>query len=391
MSWIMWRVILIVLMLPVAGMAETLKEVQTPDEVGQDLNYLLSFVGPNRADPKSFNPGKIAAVLKFVLSSKEKKVLHFPEAVDGVASAYFEIDVGRSLDQILRLTDNPDVPAVFTAPSTVRSALWTRIDTPGHQRPMLWEQVPDLQSSVSFTGVEHLVNTPDQTTGAYYEYDLDRTVILAKADGRNLLISLSRQAGVSSAGKKGWVIGRDDQWDYLYTGQSGLNRFGLGWVDSYMYDSYSVAFYLEGTAGKPSVRFGVFKWLRAGWSDINFVKRSHIHGGLQRFAEVFKRIVEHRRIGDDPGLTDTLLGIQRLKTDQLQKIVQEYLAALQQQIEKDDSRPDADVKSLLKDGSYMDSLGPEEMRSIVVLEYLKQLLGKPTRVDLKQRLANLLY
>lgn len=385
----MWRAILIVLLLPILGMADSIgQEVQTSDEIGRELKQLLAFVGPNRADPRGFKPEMTAAVVKFVADPKAKETLYYPDAPDGTASAYFEVDVARSLGQILRLTDNPDVPAVFTAPSTVRSARWTSIDTPGHQRPKLWEQLSDSRSPVVFSGIEHLVNTPDQTTGAYYEYDLHRTVILTQVDGRKLLISLSSQRGVSSAGKQGLIIGRDDEWDYLYTSQSGINRFGLGWVDSYMYDSYSVAFYLEDGAESPAVRFGVFKWLKAGWSNINFVKRSHIHDGLRRFAEAFKGIVEHRRIADTAAWSNSLLEIRRLRTDQLRPIVQEYLGALQKQVETDGSLPASDVKTLFKDGGYMDSLGREEMQSIVTVEYLKQLLGKQSRVNLKQRLAN---
>jgi len=387
-----WRfqwLVLVLSMLPILARADSItKEIQTSAEISKQLNYLLGFVGPDRNDPKNFKPQILSAVLNYVLGPKRKDVLYHPDAIDSTPSAYFEVDIGRSLDQILRLTDNPEVPAEFTAPSTVRSARWKRIDTTDHQRPKLWEQLPDVHSTVFFTGVEHLVNTPDQTTGAYYEYDLDRTVILTKVEGRNLLISLSRQAGISEAGKKGLIVGNDDQWDYLYTGQSGLNRFGLGWVDSYMYNSYSVAFYLENTDHQPSVRFAVFKWLKAGWSDINFVKRSHIYEGLKRFAEVFKEIVENPRVANSPSLPNALTNIQQLQTDQLQPIIQAYLTTLQQRVEVEDSLSTDEVKALFKEKKYLKTLGREEMQSIVTIEYLKHLLGKPVKLNLRQVIAN---
>lgn len=387
--WVIRGSILVVLMLPLlAGADNITKEVKTSAEISKQLNYLLGFVGPNRNDLKTFTLDRLGAVLNYVLGNKQRGILYHPDAIDGTPSAYFEIDVARSLDQILRLTDNPEVPAEFTAPSTVRSARWKRIDTPNHQRPKLWEQLPDTHSTVFFTGIEHLVNTPDQTTGAYYEYDLDRTVILTQVEGRNLLISLSRQAGISEAGKKGLIVGKDDQWDYLYTGQSGLNRFGLGWVDSYMYDSYSVAFYLENTDAQPSVRFAVFKWLKAGWSDINFVKRSHIYAGLKRFAEVFKEIVENPHIANSSSWPNALANIQKLQTDQLQPSIQAYLTALQQRVEAEDSLSPDEVKTLFKDRNYLKTLERDEMQSIVTLEYLKYLLGKPVKLDLRQVIPN---
>ena len=37
----------------------------------------------------------------------------------------------------------------------------------------------------------------------------------------------------------------------------------------------------------------MFKWLRAGWSGINMVKRKHIYNGLKRFAGTFRQIMEY--------------------------------------------------------------------------------------------------
>lgn len=174
------------------------------------------------------------------------------------------VDVARSMGQILQLTDNPEIPSVFTAPSSIRMSRWKAIDTPNHQRPKLWELLPKLNGSVSFSGIEDVVNTPDETTGTYYQYDLYRSVILTQFNGRNLLISLSKQAGISNVGRKGLIIGGDDQWNYYYSNEAGLNRAGFGWVDSYMYDSKSLAFYVDGTPTGNTVRVGVFKWLQAG-------------------------------------------------------------------------------------------------------------------------------
>jgi len=379
--------ILILLMLPVHGMAYAFgREIQISREEIEALNYLRGFVGPHRADLREFKPEKITAVLQFLVSPKKNGTLYHADGPDGTPSAYFETDIARRLDQIVRLTDNPDVPAAFTAPSTVRLARWESIDTPDRQLPKLWEHLPELSSPVFFTGIEHLVNTPDQSTGAYYDYDLYRSVMLTKADGRNLLISLSSQTGISGVGKRGLIIGPDEQWDYLYTGQSGLNLRGLGWVDSYMYDSYSVALYLE-DAGGTAVRFGMFKWLRAGWANLNLVRRAHIYEGVQRFADTLKQILEDQRLADISAVTRSLLEIRRLSEDQLRQVVQVYLAALQKQVETRGLLSANEMRTLFEEPGY--TLGREEMQSIVVLEYLKQLLGKPHHVNLKQWLPGL--
>jgi hypothetical protein len=381
--------IVVLLMLAIHGTADASeRDIRVSHEQIEALNYLLGFVGRHRADLREFQPEKIAAVLRFVDSPKNNGTLYHADGPDGTPSAYFETDIARSLDQIVRLTDNPDVPAVFTAPSTVRMARWESVDTRDRQLPKLWEHLPKLSSPVFFTGIEHLVNTPDQSTGAYYEYDLYRSVMLTKSNGRNLLISLSSQAGVSDVGKRGLIIGPDDHWNYLYTGQSGLNRRGLAWVDSYMYDSYSVAFYLENSSGT-AVRFGMFKWLRAGWSNINFVRRAHIYTGVQRFADTLKRILETLRDADIRELTRSLLYLRRLPEDQLRPIVWAYLGALQNQAETRRLLSVKEVTVLFEEGGYLNTLGREEMQSIVVLEYLKDRLGKPHHANLKQLLPNL--
>ena len=381
---VFWLCALFTLLAPTTGTAASInKEIQTSADIANELNYLLTFVGPNHADLRNLRTDKIAEVVKFILAAKEKGALYFPDDLDGISSAYYEVDVARSLGEILRLTDNPEIPSVFTAPSTIRLSRWKTIDTYDQQRPKFWEYLPKLNGPVFFSGIEHVVNTPDENTGAYYQYDLYRSVILTQYHGRNVLISLSKQADISNVGRKGLIIGRDDQWDYYYSDQVGLNRPGLSWVDSHMYDSKSVAFYVEGAASHPTVRIGVFKWLRAGWSKINFVKRSHIYEGLARFTHVFKQIIEHPNIADNSAWVDSLRRIQRLEKGQLQAIVQTYWQNIQQQAQKDDALSSDELNALTTDGRYLNSLGRDEMQSIVTVEFLKQLLGKRSAIKLK--------
>ena len=359
------------------------KEIKTSDEINRDLNYLLTFVGPSHADCHSLESGKISEAMKFVTRPKEKGVLYFPDDIDGLTSTYHEVDIARSLDQILQLTENPQIPAVFTAPSTIRMSRWQSIETPDHQRPKLWEYLPKLDRPLCFSGIEHVVNTPDQHTGAYYEYDLYRSVILTKYNGLNLMISLSKQMDISNVGKKGLIIGGDDQWDYFYSDKAGLNNAALGWVDSYVYNSQSVSFYLENPSNHNSVRVGVFKWLRAGWSNINFVERAHIEDGLERFASVLKQIVEHPSISDTPSWTHTLLEIQHLPKAQLQTLVKDYLQNIQKQAQSEGNPSLPEIKAMTTGGLYLNRLDREEMQAILTIEFLKQLLGKPSQLNFK--------
>jgi hypothetical protein len=81
---------------------------------------------------------------------------------------------------------------------------------------------------------------------------------------------------VSDVGKKGYVMGTDDDWDYFYSGKPGLTIPALGWVKSYMYGSSGINIYEEIDPQAGKVRCAVFKWLRAGWSGVNMVRRVYI-------------------------------------------------------------------------------------------------------------------
>ena len=81
--------------------------------------------------------------------------------------------------------------------------------------------------------------TPDAHTGGYYQYMQDVAVAVFPGPSGPVLVSVSVQAEPSEVGHKGCVVGRDADWNYLYSGEKGLNKTGLGWVDSYMYSAHS--------------------------------------------------------------------------------------------------------------------------------------------------------
>lgn len=369
---------------PVQAMTET----AVPAQVNSELAYALRFVGPGRENPAGLSVERLHGLLGFLEQAKAGKALYHPDNPKGLVSAYYETDVGRDMEHLLRLTYSPDVPEVFTAPSTLRRADWTRVDADGGKLPRLWERRENPEAPACFSGVEHLVNTPDQTTGAYYDYDLARTVILTRYQGRPLLLSLSKQTGVSGVGRKGLIVGPDERWDYLYTGETGLNHFGIGWAKTYMYDSYSVALYLESPTPQRRVRLGVFKWLSAGWSGINMVKAGHIHAGLARYGATFKQIVEHPKLTDLQGVERHLKAIQSLPEPRLKQIAADYLTQLGKQARQRGLLNAVEADALL--GADQSGKGTQrgDLESIVVIEYLKKLLGRPHQVDLTPVLAD---
>jgi hypothetical protein len=239
-----------------------------------------------------------------------------------------------------------------------------------------------LDQPVMVTGVEHEEITPDLNTGAYYGYDLNRTLILMKYQGRPALISISRQKNVSDVGKKGVVLGKDGNWDYFYSGQNGLNKPGLGWVNSYMYDSYTISIFIEQGGSSPLVHCGIFKWLRAGWADMNMVQNQHIYRGLQRYTNTVKEILEYPSLPEADNMAEIFSIIKAFSADELRDKVNKYIIQLSQKYSEDTGSGGKLIAEILKDNSYLSQLNQYQMQSVLAVEYIKFLLGKNTIQDI---------
>jgi hypothetical protein len=366
---------LTLLILPGKGYGSSdLEKHRLGQELNTELTYLLSFVGPEAVPPSSFSADKISALLSFVDKPKDKNVLYHAAKINGASSAYHEIDINGGIEKILRLTYNPDIPSVITMPSTLRLSHWKGTDTPDSSLPKLWERLSNLESPQFISGIEHIVNSPDYSSGAYFEYDLYRTLIVIKHEGRSVLISLSRQNDISDVGKKGIVIGPDENWDYIYTGIPGVNKSGFGWVKSYMYDSYSVSFYCEKAADSSQVRFSAFKWVSAGFAGINLARSEHIYNGMVRFSSGFKQILENPRMADISAIAKAWQTVKNLPDQNLRQISGDHLVDLEERCTTNGLMSDKLVAALFVDQQYLNSLNREEMQVLVMLEHLKQIL-----------------
>ncbi len=352
------------------------KTQRVPDNIQTGLQYLLSFVGSQEDSRRRFDPEKIAPVLEFITAPKSDTVRYHAGELNGAPSAYHDFSIRKNLRDILRISYDPDIPSVITSPSSLRLTRWKQVEGKPQPLPRFWEQISDFTSPIVVTGVEHTVNTPDEHPGTYYDYDLERTMILFKFRGKNVFVSMSKQPERSNVGKKGLVIGPDRNWEYLYSGETGVGKFGLGWVRSYMYDSSGIIIYYEVDPGEPLTQIAVFKWVRAGWKDINFVKRSHIHNGLLRFAEDFKAILENPELPDPVQLARSCSDIRSLSDEQLRLVVGEHLSSIEQISRRDELLPKTTIDDLMQGQRYLNSLSRNEMENLLALVYLKQILDR---------------
>ncbi|MEJ2690299.1 MAG: hypothetical protein P8130_10190 [Deltaproteobacteria bacterium] len=313
-------------------------------------------------------------MLEFVGSEHDPETIFRPIEINGNSSAYYPFEIKASMKRLLEYAYNDAIPPQVLSPSSLRTAY--RLKTTAGERDSWKWRLPADDAPQIIRFAEHEEITPDLFTGAYYGYDVDRTMILYRYHGHNVFLSLAKQRDVSDVGKKGAALGGEEDWDYLYSGETGLNKPGLGWVRSYIYDSISVTVYFE-TGGKdPKLKCGSFKWLKAGWARVNVVQSKHIYQGQQRYASDLKKIIENRRLPDHQLMAEGFSALRQLSRQELRPYLALYFQTLSQQYAKSKALSRGIYKDLLDPEISMQLMEVPEMRAVVELEYLKALLGK---------------
>ena len=94
---------------------------------------------------------------------------------------------------------------------------------------------------------------------------------------------------------------------------------------SHRYDSYGVNIYYEIDPYAPLLRCGAFKWVRAGWSKINALKKHHVHNGIKRFAKSFKEIMGHPSLPSIKAFSDAFSKINAMSEAELEERIKIYL------------------------------------------------------------------
>ena len=317
----------------------------------------------------------VGILTDYVLSSKEARECALPKSLE-CAGAYYEFDAKIAFPRFIEYSYNPLIPAVITRPSVLRYSVWAAPRGDIQKLPASWKMVPPAGVPVIFHSMQHESDTPDLHSGVYHEYDLKRTLILANHKGHQVMVSVSKQIGTSTVGKKGIIVGNDNDWNYYYSGRPGTPKTGLGWVKSYIFDYFSIGVFVESTTGPPTVRTGLFQWLRAGWSGINFVKSSHIGRGLKRFARDTRMVLESPRLPPPDQMISTYQWLSNLPAGDLIKKygalqqAQRHSAALTGKIGKSEAEEQPSSADTPKD----------QIIEELMLEHVKTVLGKDSTV-----------
>lgn len=352
------------------NVAVAAQEKRWPDSLSSGLKHLLKLSNPN--NNKKFNLEMMLPLLSFVSDSPDPIETIYTSGDRSNPSAFYRFDVERSLKKIIQYGFNPDISSVLLRPSSVRLSRWSMVEGQKKKLPKLWQHLSDLSSPVIVRGVEHIEITPDTNSGTYFSYNMNRTFILFKHKGRKVMISLSDQIDKSEVGKKGLILGPDENWDYVYTEEEGINKAGLGWVRSRIYNSNNIMIFYDNNKDGSSVRCAVFNWIKAGWAGLNMVNNQHIYNGIIRFAKNFKGILENTTLPAPNELAHRLARFEKMPLNELRNRTRLYLKSLKKRY-ADGKKT---IVKLLENPSYINKLHREEMVSMLIKEYTKILMGK---------------
>lgn len=359
---------LLSLLLPV------LAQAAMPQGVEKDLGALLDI---SQKRGSAINPQDYNDLLEYVMQMKGDARDVVPARRYDSNGSVLRVSMKTGLSRLMNYCYNPSIPTYLLFPSVLRLGGWyAGSDILKDAKP--WTHLGKLDAPVGLWGQEYEVNAPDSFGGGYYRYDLNRLLILAKHNGKNVLISVSKQKDKSSVGKKA-VILDEGEWSYFYSGINGLNKGLIGWADTYMYDSASVQVFVED--GPNQTTFTLFKWLRAGWSGLNVVQKDHINDGSTRYANAFKKIVESDRLPSPDELAARVRELSSMSDVDLDRKIAAYAVAIENMAKSSPDMKKSEFQKVVADGKYAKILNREERVGAILVEYLKSRLGKRPLVD----------
>jgi hypothetical protein len=366
--------------MPQAMAEASAKETSLGKALGS-VDYLFQVMD-QAGDP---DPFRIRGLLDFVRGNSGTLSGSELESRNRSTGIYYRFEIDAPLERVLGYLYHPEIPRGMVMPSSIRLGVRSSI------RKILpaWQEMDESTRPMTLIRSEdYEENTPDLTTGGYYGYTSLSMVVMLAHEGERFLLSVSRQKEPSTVGRKGVVIGKDQDWNYFYSSEEGLTRNGLGWVNSTIYDSYSVSvLHQVGDSAGPKTRQDMFIWKRAGWSGLNMVKAHHIDSGCRRYAQGMKSVLESPGLPAPEELASMSRTVNGLSEAELRRSLTPYAQRLEQISAEDPVLSRREFQALLHNGRFLEAMDREELTALLLTEQLKVHLGKPSLLSRGSRLT----
>lgn len=352
-----------------------------PESLEGAISMLLAAVGDrNAAFGKGIDPAELRTLLDFAMQPAAATEKALPAKRDPGYGIFYRSHIGAPLEKLLRYCYDPAIPQEAVFPASIRSSRWQPGSDIVKNGVRLWERTPDqglADAPLVLHGAEREEITPDTFSGCYYAYTLNRLLVLMRHEGRAVLVSVSRQAEPSTVGRKGAIVGKDADWEYVYSGVPGATTRGISWMDTYMYDSATITVFFEDQPGSKTTGYALFKWVKAGWANLNVVQRKHIRSGAERFLSGFRQVLESDRLPPAEAIAARTDEFDRMNQDALRTALADYSVRLAVVAKEDSVLSRDDFWKIIKDGAYANHLSREELVSALLKNFMKERLGKP--------------
>ena len=346
-----------------------------PQDVESALDTLLKDAPAGSPNPQN---GSLTALIRYVLSDADPAKVKPQKRPQG-SGAFVRATLNVPLQQVLRYCYDPEIPGEALYPNVLRRSYWLPESEIVTRKAQLWTMLDSLKDGgepVVLRGAEFEEITPDTFSGCYYSYTLDRLLVLLRYEGRAVLISVTKQRAPSTVGRVGAIVGKDSDWNYVYSKVVGSNLKLASWAETFMYDSANVTVFYEQAPGSKSTGMAFFKYVKAGWANMNMVKPSHIASGSKRFLEGMRQVLESSRLPKAETIAEQTRKFRGMDENALRQAITPYsegLAALSGK----GALSSSDFKKLLREPGYASQLNSQEMSSELIKQYMKDQLGKP--------------
>lgn len=361
-----------IVLIPLSANADTMDMHSFPDELMPTLEYMINLCG-DKGGQNQLDMDQLSRIVDFTRQQPEM-ANYTPGDHEGTKGSFISFSIKRPLVDIVRYSYNSDIPEGAVTPYAVNYTSWKTVEAEGNRLPEIYKWMQNPTQPFYVRGVSRLSLTPDLNTGAYYEYDIQKLFVGCRQGKSRIFLSLSNQIGPSEIGKIGYVVGHDQDWNYLYTQEKGLNRKGLGWVKSKIYSFASVCCLIEDQPGV--VKVGMFQWLGAGWMGMNVVDTHHIRKGLQRHATYFKKIIESSKMPSPDALERIYHCLSQSSETLLREKAEVVIRHFKQMACSDDRLAGIDAIKELDEKAYVAKMTKAQLMNTLVREFVKQRLGK---------------
>lgn len=356
-----------------ASVAAAGERGNVPAELDNALSGMLSAVSPHTPPNQTY----MNVVLAFVAAcDKADDKVHPADRPEG-SGIFRHTTLRVPLRTVMNYLVNPAVPGEAVNPSSVRVNDWNPQSEVLTKAETFRNTPLPPAAPVVLRGTEFEETTPDVSSGGYYSYTLHRLFVLTAYEGRAALFSVSRMPGRSAVGRKGAIVGKDEDWTYVYTPTKGTNLSLVGWADTYLYGSSSVTVFLETAPGSKTTEMYIFKWAKAGWSGMNVIKPSHLRDGVDRFLGSLHTVLESPRSPSPEAIGAYKAELEASDDAALRERLKSFARDLTTRSQKDSLLSQKDFQAVLGGQGYAASLTRRQMISELLKLYLRKQLGKP--------------